>query len=328
MQETFPAADGITGIDTKMVGRALVTSAYLVEADEPTLIETGPQTSSKAVLRGLDRLGFGPRDLAHIVVTHVHLDHAGGAGTVAHSFPNATIWVSERGAAHLADPTRLVASTARAYGPERMREMFGTVEPIAAKRLRPLAEGDTIGLGNRSLGVLYTPGHASHHVALHDDATGAIFTGDALGVHLPDVGVLRPATPPPDFDLELACESIERIRTRGDLLLLSHFGPVQEVDHICDVATRRLIDWSHDVRTALELDDDLDRIVGILERRGAAEYREDSGEPVDMARYDVLSSIRMNAMGMIRYWRKRAERASRELSEVPLALEPGFDQPS
>ena len=331
MQETFLAADGITGIDTKMVGRYLVTSAYLVEADEPALIETGPQTSAEAVLRGLDRLGFGPRDLAHIVVTHVHLDHAGGAGTIAATFPNATVWVSERGAPHLADPSRLVESTARAYGPERMREMFGIVEPIAAERLRSLADGDTITLGTRRLEVLYTPGHASHHVALHDGATGAVFTGDALGVHLPDVGVLRPATPPPDFDLELACQSIERIRTRGDLLLLSHFGPVAEVDHICEVATRRLIDWSHDVRSALELDDDLDRIVGILERRGAVEYREDSGEPIDMERYDLLSSIRMNAIGMIRYWRKRAERAeraARELSQVPLAVDPGRDQPS
>lgn len=328
MQDTFPVADGITAIDTRMVGRYLVTSAYLVEADEPALIETGPQTSAEAVLRGLDRLGFGPRDLAHIVVTHIHLDHAGGAGTIAARFPDASVWVSERGAPHLVDPSRLVESTARAYGPDRMREMFGFVEPVAAERLHHLVEGTTIPLGNRVLDALYTPGHASHHVALHDGATGAVFTGDALGVHLPDVGVLRPATPPPDFDLELACASIERIRDRGDLLLLSHFGPVVEVDHICELATRRLLAWSDDVRDALEMDDDLDRIVALLERRGAAEYQEDSGEEIDMERYDVLSSIRMNAMGIIRYWRKRAEREARELSHVPLAVDPERDQPS
>jgi glyoxylase-like metal-dependent hydrolase (beta-lactamase superfamily II) len=328
MDETFPVAEGITGIDTRMVGRYLVTSAYLVTASEPALIETGPQTSSEAVLRNLDRLGYGPTDLAHIVVTHVHLDHAGGAGTVAQRFPNAAVWVSERGARHLADPTRLVESTARAYGADRMREMFGSVEPIAAERIRSLADGDTLPLGNRTLEALYTPGHASHHVALRDRTTGAMFTGDALGVHLPDVRVLRPATPPPDFDLELARASIERIRTRADLLLLSHFGPVAEVDHLCELAQRRLLDWSEDVRKALEAGEELDRVAEILERRGAAEYREDSGQPIDLERYDVLSSIRMNAAGMIRYWQKRAERAEVELSSVPLAVEPGGDQPS
>lgn len=328
MQDTFPVAEGITAIDTRMVGRYLVTSAYLVAATEPALVETGPQTSSEAVLRNLERLGYGPAGLAHIVVTHVHLDHAGGAGTIAERFPNATVWVSERGARHLADPTRLVESTARAYGPDRMREMFGFVEPIAAERLRAVADGDVVPLGNRALEVMYTPGHASHHVALRDAATGAVFTGDALGVHLPDVRVLRPATPPPDFDLELALASIERIRTHADLLLLSHFGPVAEVDHLCELATHRLLDWSDDVRKALEAGAELDRVVEILERRGAAEYLEDSGQAIDLERYDVLSSVRMNAAGMIRYWQKRAERAEAELSSVPLAVEPGVDQSS
>ena len=328
MEDTFPVADGVTGIDTKMVGRYLVTSAYLVAADEPALVETGPQTSSKAVLRGLQALGYGPADLAHIVVTHIHLDHAGGVGTIARRFSNATVWVSERGAPHLADPSRLVASTERTYGAERMRQMFGSVEPVAAERLHAIEDGDEIALGGRTLGVMYTPGHASHHVALHDSATGAVFAGDALGVHLPDVGVLRPATPPPDFDPALACESIERIRGRGDLLLLSHFGPVQEVDHICELATKRIRDWSEDVRAALAVGDDLDRIVTLLERRGAGEYHEDSGEPIDMERYDLLSSIRMNAMGMIRYWTRRAEADAEALRQVPLAVEERPDQPS
>ena len=328
MEDTFPVADGVTGIDTKMVGRYLVTSAYLVDASEPALIETGPQTSSEAVLRGLETLGHGPADLAHIVVTHIHLDHAGGVGTIAARFPDATVWVSERGVRHLADPAKLVASTERTYGAERMRQMFGVVTPVAADRLQALADGDRIELGNRTLSVLYTPGHASHHVALHDSAIGAVFTGDALGVHLPDVRVLRPATPPPDFDLELACASIERIRDRGDLLLLSHFGPVAEVDHLCELATRRIRAWSEDVRVALDVDDDLDRIVAILEERSAAEYHEDSGEPIDMERYDVLSSIRMNAMGVIRYWKRRTERDLEALAQVPLALEQRTDQPS
>ena len=322
MDQTFPVAGGITGIDTRMVGRYLVTSAYLVEADEPALVETGPGTSADAVTAGLVSLGIASGDLAHIILTHIHLDHAGGAGEIARRYPAATVWVSERGAPHLADPTRLVASTERTYGVERARAFFGPVEPIAPQRLRSLMDGDVISLAGRRLTAMYTPAHASHHVAIHDQATGAVFAGDALGVHLPDVKVLRPATPPPDFDEDLACESIDRIRQHADVLLLSHFGPVAEVDGLCELATARIRAWTGEVRRALEVDDDVDRITALLERRGAKEYREDSGEKIDMERYDVLSSVRMNAMGLIRYWKRRAERNAAALEAIPIAIDP------
>src|SRR5205823_9088913 len=122
---TFEAAPGITGVDTMMAGRPVATSAYLIHAAEPALVETGPTTSVEAVTAGLSSLGLGPDDLAHIVVTHIHLDHAGGVGRLAAAFPAATIWVHERGAPHLADPAKLVASAARVYGEERMSELFG-----------------------------------------------------------------------------------------------------------------------------------------------------------------------------------------------------------
>src|SRR5205085_1277683 len=196
---------------------------------------------------------------------------------------------------------------------ERMREFFGVVEPVPADRLTAISDGDRISLGDRDLSVFATPGHASHHVCLEDSRTGAVFAGDALGVHLPDVGVLRPATPPPEFDIELAVESIERIRDHArTMLLLSHFGPVEETDALCDLAIRRIRGWGNAVREALRTTDDIEEIAAILERRGAAEYLEDSGEPIDMERYDGLSSIKMNAAGLARYWRKRAEREAAE----------------
>jgi glyoxylase-like metal-dependent hydrolase (beta-lactamase superfamily II) len=306
---TFPVADGLSAIDTVMTGRYLVTSAYLLDAREPALVETGPTTSAEHVERGLAELGMGPNDLAHVIVTHIHLDHAGGAGTIARRYPSATLWVHERGAPHLADPAKLVASTARTYGEEWMRRFFGTVEPVPAERLTAVSDGDRISLGDRELLVFATPGHASHHVCLEDSRTGAVFAGDALGVHLPDVGVLRPATPPPEFDIELAVDSIERIRDHArTMLLLSHFGPVEEIDALCDLAIRRIRGWGEEVRRALRETDDVEEIASILERRGAAEYLEDSGQPIDIERYDVLSSIRMNAAGLMRYWKKRAER--------------------
>src|SRR5437588_624452 len=112
---TFEAATGITGVDTMMTGRAVVTSAYLIHANEPALVETGPTTSADAVLAGLSSIEVGPEDLAHVVVTHIHLDHAGGLGRIAAAFPKATVWVHQRGAPHMADPSKLLASAARVY---------------------------------------------------------------------------------------------------------------------------------------------------------------------------------------------------------------------
>jgi len=299
----------ISAIDTKMIGLDLVTSAYLLHGDEPALVETGPSTSEAAVAGGLEQLGIGPSDLAHVVVTHIHLDHAGGVGRLSGRFPRATIWVHERGAPHLAEPSRLVASTARVYGEETMRAWFGAVEPAPSERIAPVGDGDVIPLGSRSLEVLYTPGHASHHVALIDSQTGGIFVGDALGIHLPDVGVLRPATPPPDIDVEVAVRSIERIRERASsTLLLSHYGAVPEIDAMCDLSIVRIRGWADQVREGLRSSDDLDRIARLLEKRGTADALADAGPGADLDRYDMLASYRINAAGLIRYWKKRWER--------------------
>src|SRR6266516_2373431 len=140
--ETYPAATGIVGVDTRMAGRSRLTSAYLLEGSEPTLVETGPTTSVEAVTEGLRSLDLGPEDLAHIVVTHIHLDHAGGVGRLSQYFRRALVWVHERGAPHLADPRKLVASAARVYGEEQMRSLFGPVDPVPSERLRSVSGGD------------------------------------------------------------------------------------------------------------------------------------------------------------------------------------------
>jgi glyoxylase-like metal-dependent hydrolase (beta-lactamase superfamily II) len=220
-----------------------------------------------------------------------------------------TIWVHERGAPHLAVPVKLVASATRIYGEDRMTSLFGPVEPVPPQRIRALRDGDTISFGRRSLDVIATPGHASHQVALVDSDTGAIFTGDALGIHVPDVPVLRPATPPPDFDVELTTASIERIRARArSVLLFAHFGPIEEIDRVCDLAIARTRAWTEVVRTAMRRTDDLDEIVALLEQEAARDAETGAEAPIDLQRFEILSSIRMNAMGIMRYWKKRAER--------------------
>jgi glyoxylase-like metal-dependent hydrolase (beta-lactamase superfamily II) len=309
----FEVAPGITAIDTFYGGRERYTAAYLLTADEPAIVETGPTTSLEPVAAGLDRLGIGARDLAHVVVTHIHLDHAGGVGAIAERYPRATIWVHERGAPHLVDPAKLVASAAMIYGSDRMASLFGDVRPVPADRIRALAGGETIELGGRSLVAWATPGHAKHQVALVDSATGAVFTGDALGIHPPDLPALRPATPPPDYDLELAVDSIERIRAlAGELLLFSHFGPVRDVDRVCDLAVRRFRDWTEAVRVALDRGADLDEVVEMLEEVARSDVATGAEAELDVARFETLSSTRMNAMGIVRYWTKRREREAAE----------------
>jgi glyoxylase-like metal-dependent hydrolase (beta-lactamase superfamily II) len=298
---TFDVTPGVRAIDTNMFGRTGLTSAYLVEAAEPAIVETGPTTSADEVAEGLTALGIGPDDLAHIVVTHIHLDHAGGAGALATRYPGAAVWVHGRGAPHLAEPDRLVASAARIYGADRLLELFGPVDPVPAGRLRAVDHGARISLGDRELEVMYTPGHAGHHIALVDDRTRAVFVGDALGVFLPDVRVLRPATPPPEFDLALAIDSIERIRAvRPSLILFSHFGPVSEVAEVCDLAVERLRRWTGVVEDALRVTEDLSEVVRRL-REDTETLDVGAEDRTDAVRYDFLSSYEMNAMGLIRY---------------------------
>ncbi len=139
-----------------------------------------------------------------MAVTHIHLDHAGGVGDVARAFPAATVYVHEKGARHLVDPTRLIDSASRVYGP-LLDSLYGRLDATPPERIHVLADGEEIRVSpDRVLTTVDSPGHAKHHLALHDSVSGVLFAGDAVGVRLPDAGVLRPSTPPPDFDLDLA----------------------------------------------------------------------------------------------------------------------------
>jgi glyoxylase-like metal-dependent hydrolase (beta-lactamase superfamily II) len=300
--------EGIELLDTGMTGQRELNAVYLLPGDEPSLVESGPAADAPAVLGALERRGIGPEDLAHIVVTHIHLDHSGAAGVLLDRFPRADVWVHERGAPHLIDPARLVSSTARTYGEDRMLAFFGKPEPVDPARIRAVVDTDVITLGGRALEVLHTPGHASHHVALADSATGAVFTGEAIGSHLPWVDVYRPALPPPETDVELALASVERIRARATALMTSHFGPIADAAEGCDRAAERIRTWSETVRRMSAETKDVERIADALREQATAEHLEEAGVPIDLARYDALGSIRMNAVGLERYWRKRRER--------------------
>ena len=173
----------------------------------------------------MGQIGVGPAELAGVAVTHIHLDHAGGVGDVARAFPAATVYVHEKGARHLADPTRLIDSAARVYGP-LLDSLYGRLDPTPAERLHVLADEEVIEVSpGRSLVAVDSPGHAKHHVGLHDSLSGVLFAGDAVGVKLPDGGVLRPSTPPPDFDLDQAITSLGKFAARRPSgIALAHYG--------------------------------------------------------------------------------------------------------
>src|SRR4051812_16407988 len=207
-------APGVIEIDTLLGGRERVTAGYLIEGDAPVLGETGSQSSVPALLSALDELGVDAAGLAGVAVTHIHPDHAGGVGDVARAFPNATVYVHEKGARHLADPTKLVDSAARVYG-ELLDSLYGRLDPTPPERLHVLADGEEVRVSpTRALTTVDSPGHAKHHLGVHDSESGILFVGDAVGVRLPEAGVLRPSTPPPDFDLDQALHSMQRFAER------------------------------------------------------------------------------------------------------------------
>lgn len=303
----------ITAIDTGMVGERELNAVYFISGPAPALVETGPGADVPVVLEALEALGVGAADLAHLIVTHIHIDHAGGAGALLRHFPGATLWAHERGVPHLVDPSRLVASTARTYGRARMESFFGVTEPVPAERIHAVKDGDRIDLGDRVLAVIHTPGHASHHVAFHDDGTGAIFTGEAIGSYLPWGPAFRPALPPPEVDIDQALASITRISAfRPTQLLTSHFGALPPGVDGCAIAKGEILAWAEVVRLVLasEPEATADRLTVALAAHGAASFAEQAGRPLgaDAERYDALGSTAMNAAGLARYWRKRWER--------------------
>lgn len=296
-------APGVVEIDTRLGGWEKVTAGYLIEGPAPVLVETGSQTSVPVLLEELRDWGVGPEDLAGVAVTHIHLDHAGGVGDVARAFPRATVYVHEKGARHLVDPSRLVASAARVYG-ELLDSLYGRLTPTEAARLHVLADGEDIEIGpGRRLTTIDSPGHAKHHLALHDSLSGIIFAGDAVGVRLPEVGVLRPSTPPADFDLDLALHSLERFRARRPAgVALAHYGLVPDPDEILAEAVQTLRQWAEVAEAAFREGRD---IAEALETHCAPDLSKVA--PEYRMKLETLSGIHSNAAGLQLWLQRRAE---------------------
>ena len=303
-----PLGDGITAIDTRTAGLPNVTAGYLLDAPRPTLIECGPALSVDEVLRALTELGLDGEDLAYLVVTHIHLDHAGGAGDVLAAFPHATVVVSEVGAPHLSSPERLNASSRRVYGP-LMDTVYGDCTPIERERVHAVVDGDVLDLGGgRRLEVLFTPGHAKHHIGVFDPDAGAVFVGDSVGVKMPGMTRIRPATPPPDFDAVLATRSLRRYRERDPArLLLAHYGEVAPAAEALDEAEEQLRRWLSAAESAWHEHAEVDHIAETLATRFGDDLVAPDADPEARERVDLLTGFESNAAGLLRYLELRAE---------------------
>lgn len=297
-------APGVLQIDTLLGSWERMTAGYLIEGTEPILIETGAQSSAPVVLETLAGLGLGPRDLRGVVVTHIHLDHAGAVGDVAAAFPNATVYVHEKGARHLADPSRLVASAALVYG-ELLDSLYGRMDPTPSERIHVLCDREVLPLGlGRTLTAIDSPGHAKHHVGILDSESGILFAGDALGVKLPDGGRLRPATPPPDFDLERALDSLAKFSDYQPTgIALAHYGLLDHAEALLDEASTTLRDWVATAERAWREGRDI-----VTALADAYDLTDEDVSLEQRERLELLNGFHSNAAGMRRYF-ERLERS-------------------
>ena len=313
---TSPDSDLVTSlghevyqIDTRMAGYHGITAGYLIRSDRPCLVETGTAPSAPVVRDALAALGVGPGDLATVVVTHIHLDHAGGVGDIAAMFPAADVVVHEFGARHLADPSRLMASARMVYGDE-LDGLFGALAPTPADRIRSVERTGMIDLGaGRRLDSHYSPGHAKHHVGLIDSVSGDLYVGDAAGIYIPETGDQRPATPPPDFDLDVALASLRMFAAlEPSRLLFSHYGPVDAVAEALDRSAEEIRLWVAETRQARRAGLDLDHAVAMVAERTRERYAifEPGADPELAAKYNRVAGAQSNVSGIMRWLNKSA----------------------
>jgi glyoxylase-like metal-dependent hydrolase (beta-lactamase superfamily II) len=271
-------------IDVLHLGRDRVICAYLVDG---LIVDPGPSSCVDTLIAQL-----GPTEPRGLLLTHIHLDHAGASGVLCSRFPDLVVYVHENGAPHLVDPSKLLASAARLYGDD-MEELWGKVAPVPESRVRRLSGGERVD-GFR---VAYTPGHASHHVCYFHEATRDAYVGDTAGVRIPPYEHTVAPTPPPDIDIEAWLDSLHTIASwNPQSLCLTHFGQVTDVaDHL------------HRVRSALTDAADSARLDG--EERFIARLEDgirEATDPATMEAYEQAAPPEQLYQGLERYWRKRA----------------------
>jgi glyoxylase-like metal-dependent hydrolase (beta-lactamase superfamily II) len=295
---------GLSWIDLQFLGRSHVIASALVQGPGGVaIVDPGPTTCLGTLEQGLQAHGMRWEDVRHILLTHIHLDHAGATGTIVREHPHITVLVHERGAKHMIDPERLLDSATRLYGAD-MDRLWGEFAAVPRSNVVSLAGGERVEAGGRIFNVAYTPGHASHHVSFFDESSGVAFVGDVAGVCALG-GYVLPPTPPPDVDLEAWRTSVDRIlEWSPSTLFLTHFGAITQVRPHLAALLDNLALTSGTVRESLTApgsdDEKSERFAEWLRlelRRHMTDATVDS--------YVVAAGFKYQWFGLARYWRKR-----------------------
>jgi glyoxylase-like metal-dependent hydrolase (beta-lactamase superfamily II) len=300
----------IATLDNLWTGRPHTIAAALLESDgHRSIVDPGPGSTLETLHQQLHAHGLGVGDLDAILLTHIHLDHAGATGVLVRENPRLAVYVHKLGAPHMIDPSKLLASALRLW-PNDLQRLFGEDLPVPAENLRILEGGETLTLGSRRLEVVYTPGHASHHVSYFDHAAGVAFVGDTAGVRIEGNSYAMPATPPPDVDLEIWDKSFAAILERKPArLFLTHYGYSDNPAEHISLFRENLHRWAalaaDILRTAPS---DAAAMDSFMSATRAEISRHLPGSEVD--HYAFSAGMNLSFLGLTRYLRKRAAAAS------------------
>ncbi|MFC7394181.1 MBL fold metallo-hydrolase [Scopulibacillus cellulosilyticus] len=302
---------GIHLIDGFDLGLPFRTGTYIFDEEELTLIETGPGPSVPYIKQGLKDLDFSLEQVKYIILTHIHLDHAGGAGLLLKECPNAKVVVHPRGARHLTDPGKLIAGARAVYG-EKFDELFGSIVPIPEERLLIKGEGDTLVISShRTLEFIDTPGHAKHHFSIFDPVSNGMFTGDTAGIHykwLEEDGVdfFLPTTSPNHFDPEAMVNSISRFRKYElDRLYFGHFGMTEKIDEVFRQVTEWIPIFVKEGEKALESGKDIRDLANSLRNRVSQHLKQFKISDNHKVFKVIELDLQVSAMGVIDYLQKK-----------------------
>jgi glyoxylase-like metal-dependent hydrolase (beta-lactamase superfamily II) len=301
-----------TLLDLNWTGNARSIAVALLRSDDfAALIDPGPGSTLANLQEQLAVHRIRVADLNAILLTHIHLDHAGATGALVQENPALQVYVHTRGAAHMIDPAKLLDSAGRLYG-HQMQTLFGDFLPVPESNLRILHGGETVTLGAREVRVLYTPGHASHHVTYFDPAERVAYVGDTAGICIEGHPFILPATPPPDISLELWTASLEAIaQLRPRRLFLTHFGYSDQPERHLDTYRERLQHWGTLSAEILSRGQEQAEAVRAFSRAVAAEAAEFLS-PAELSHYVFNGALQLSWLGLERYHRKRAEAKAKE----------------
>ena len=300
-------APGTSIIDVEFLGhKEAVASCLLEGAGELALVDCGPTTCLPVLRAQLAERGIAVTDLTALLLTHIHFDHAGAAGTLVRENPLLRIYVHDRGAAHMSDPTKLLNSATRLYG-GALNKMFGEFLSVPGGNLHVLSGGENFSVAGRKMEVAYTPGHASHHVSYFDQSTGIAFTGDTTGLRAQGCDVVAPLTPPPDIDLDIWEASLKEIaRRKPQRIFLTHYGPYSDVPQHLERTREGLRRWAERARDILSRHPDESAQIAEFNAAAQKEFAQLLPEKSTW-RYTAGSNPTLSWYGLARYWRKRTE---------------------